>query len=69
MKYKFEAFEKLKEFKAEVEKQIGKNILTLRSDVGREYLSHEFLDHFIEHGILSQWTPLGPSHTTRKSIF
>ena len=37
MKYKSEAFEKLKEFKTEVEKQLGRSIKTLRSDRGGEY--------------------------------
>ena len=32
MKYKSETFEKFKEFKAEVEKQLGKSIKTLRYD-------------------------------------
>ena len=57
MKYKLEAFEKFKEFKNEVEKQLGKSIKTLRSDRGGEYLSQEFLDYLVEDGIQSQWTP------------
>ena len=32
MKYKYETFEKFKEFRTEVEKQLGKSIKTLRSD-------------------------------------
>ena len=32
MKQKFEAFEKYKEFKAEVENQLGKHIKAIRSD-------------------------------------
>ena len=32
MKYKSETFEEFKEFRAEVEKQLGKSIKTLRSD-------------------------------------
>ena len=32
MKQKFEAFEKYKEFKAEVENQLGKRIKAIRSD-------------------------------------
>ena len=32
MKQKFEAFEKYKEFKAEVENQLGKHIKDIRSD-------------------------------------
>ena len=40
MKYKSESFERFKEFKNEVEKQTGKQIKTLRSDRGGEYLSN-----------------------------
>ena len=36
MKYKLEAFEKFKEFKIEVEKQLRKSIKTLRSNRGGE---------------------------------
>ena len=42
MKYKSEAFEKFKEFRHEVEKQLDKSIKTIRSDRGGEYLSQEF---------------------------
>jgi transposase InsO family protein len=59
MRHKSESFEKFKEFKAEVEKLLGKSIKTLRSDRGGEYLSHEFTDYLKLHGILSQWTPPG----------
>ncbi|KAM1815640.1 hypothetical protein ACFX15_000169 [Malus domestica] len=59
MKYKSESFERFKEFKNEVEKQTGKQIKTLRSDRGGEYLSNEFLDYLKECGIISQWTPPG----------
>ena len=48
MKYKLEAFEKFKEFRIKVEKQLGKSIKTLRSDRGGEYLSQEFLDYLVE---------------------
>ena len=57
MKYKSESFEKFKEYRSEVEKQIGKSIKTLRSDRGGEYLSTEFTEYLKENGILSQWTP------------
>ena len=57
MKYKSESFEKFKEYRNEVEKQIGKSIKTLRSDRGGEYLSTEFTEYLKENGILSQWTP------------
>ena len=53
MKYKSKAFEKFKEFKNEVEKQLGKIIKTLRSDRGGEYLSQEFLNYLVDHGIQS----------------
>ena len=53
MKFKFEAFEKFKEFRNEVKKQTGKSIKTLRSDQGGEYLSQEFLDYLKENEILS----------------
>ena len=53
MKYKSETFEKFKEFKAEVEKQLGKSIKTLRSDWGGEYLSQEFQSYLRDNGILS----------------
>ncbi|MDD0451916.1 hypothetical protein PSZ91_23925, partial [Shigella sonnei] len=47
------------EFKAQAENQTGKNVKTLRSDRGGEYLSTEF-NHFLkEHGIASQLTPPG----------
>ncbi|GKA53793.1 zinc finger, CCHC-type containing protein [Tanacetum coccineum] len=40
MKYKHEVFEKFKVFQNEVENQLGKKIKAIRSDRGREYLSH-----------------------------
>ena len=42
LKHKSDSFEKFKEFKAEVEKQRGGSIKTLRSDRGGEYLSLGF---------------------------
>ena len=57
MVYKYEAFEKFKESKNEMEKQLGRSIKTLRSDMGGEYLSQEFLDYIGDNGILSKWTP------------
>ncbi|RVW25356.1 Retrovirus-related Pol polyprotein from transposon TNT 1-94 [Vitis vinifera] len=53
MQRKSEAFEKFKEFRAKVEKQLSKSIKTLRSDRGGEYLVYEFKDYLIENGILS----------------
>ena len=57
MRYKYEAFEKFKEFRNEVEKQLGRSIKSLKSDRGGEYLSQAFLDYLRDNGILSQWTP------------
>lgn len=59
MKHKSESFEKFKEFKNEVQNQLGKRIKMLRSDRGGEYLSQEFRDHLGECGIISQLTPPG----------
>ena len=57
MRCKSEAFEKFKEFRNEVEKQLGRSIKALRPDRGGEYLSQTFLDYLRDNGILSQWTP------------
>ncbi|KAL0405429.1 UNVERIFIED_CONTAM: Retrovirus-related Pol polyprotein from transposon TNT 1-94 [Sesamum latifolium] len=59
MRYKFEAFERFKEYRLEVENQTNRKIKALRSDRGGEYLSGEFIDYLKENGILSQWTPPG----------
>lgn len=59
MKYKSETFERFKDFRHEVENQLGRRIKKLRSDRGGEYLSAEFIDYLKENGILSQWTPPG----------
>ena len=57
MRYKSEALEMFKEFRNEVEKQLGRSIKSLRSDRGGDYLSEAFLDYLKDNGILSQWTP------------
>ena len=57
IKHKSETFEKFKEFKQEVENQLGRKIKMLRSDRGGEYLSLEFHDYLKECGIVSQFTP------------
>ena len=53
IKHKFEAFEKFKEFKHEVEKQTGKSIKVLRSDRGGEYLNQKFLRYLKNNSIVS----------------
>ena len=59
MRQKFEAFEKFKEFRAEVENQLGKCIRAIRSDRGGEYLLGDFKDYLTENGIISQLTAPG----------
>ena len=56
MRQKSEAFEKFKEFRTEVENQLGKHIKVIRSDRGGEYLIGDFKDYLIENGIVSQLT-------------
>ena len=59
MKQKSKSFEKFKEFKAEVENQLGKHIKAIRSDRGGEYLLVDFKDYLTENGIISQLTAPG----------
>ena len=59
MKRKSEAFEKFKEFRAEVENQLGKRIKAIRSDRGGEYLLGDFKDYLTENGTVSQLTAPG----------
>ena len=59
MRHKSETFEKFKEFKSEVENQLGKKIKTLRNDRGRDYLNQEFTNYLKGCGIIPQLTPPG----------
>ena len=59
MKWKSETFENFKEFRAEVENQLGKHIKAIRFDCGGEYLIGDFKDYLTENGIISQFTALG----------
>ena len=59
MKQKSEAFEKFKEFRVEVENQLGKRIKAIRFDRGGEYLLGDFKDYLTENGIISQLTAPG----------
>ena len=59
MKRKSEAFEKFKEFRAEVENQLGKHIKAIQSDHVGEYLLGDFKDYLTQNGIVSQLTTLG----------
>ena len=56
---KSEAFEKFKDFLAEIEKQLDINIKSLWSDRGGEYLSGDFDKYLLDNGILSQLSALG----------
>ena len=57
MRHKSEALERFKEFKNEVQNQLGKSIKTLRSDRGGEYLSQSFDELLKECESVSQLTP------------
>ena len=59
MKWKSEAFEKFKEFRVEVENQLGKRIKAIRSNRGGEYLLRDFKDYLSQNGIVSQLIALG----------
>lgn len=51
MSCKDKIFDKFKENRAEVEKQLGKSIKILRSNRGGEYHFENFLEHLIENEI------------------
>ena len=56
LRKKSETFKKFKEFKAYAEKKFGLKILAVRSDNGGEYLSNEFKQYFLDHGIRHELT-------------
>ena len=49
MRWKFEVFEKFKEFRAKVENQLGKHIKAIRFDQGGEYLLGDFKDYLTQN--------------------
>jgi transposase InsO family protein len=51
MQKKDQTFSKFREFKALVEKELGKQVKSLRSDNGGEYISNEFTDFCSREGI------------------
>lgn len=57
LKTKDEAFETFKEYRAEVENQIGRRIKELRSDKGGEYMSYIFDSYYRELRIVHFVTP------------
>lgn len=52
------SFERFKEFKTQVEKQIGKHVKELQSNCGGEYMSAEFAQFLKENVIVSQYQQL-----------
>ena len=61
VKTKDEALNCFKIYKAEVENQLEKKIKRVRSDRGGEYLSNEFGEYCVEHGIIHETTaPYSP---------
>jgi transposase InsO family protein len=56
MKQKGKSFQKFREFKARVGKETWQFIITLGSDHGGEYMSHEFHDYCKTTGILQEFT-------------
>ena len=51
MKHKYDAFNCFQQFKALMENQSGHCIKILRTDIGGEYVSNQFLKFFNTHGI------------------
>ena len=56
MRWKSEAYEKFKEFRAKVKNQLGKRIKAIRSDRGGEYLLRDFRNYLTQNWIVSQLT-------------
>ena len=54
MRYKYETFERFKEFRNEEEKQLGRSIKSLRLNRGGEYLSQAFLGYLRDNETLSK---------------
>jgi hypothetical protein len=56
LKFKSEALEKFKEWKALREKQSGKQVKRFRTDGGGEYTSMKFVEYLKSEGILKETT-------------
>ena len=59
IRHKSEALEKFKEYKAETEEQLDKNMKKLRFYRGGEFLSGDFKEYSVENRIISQLTAPG----------
>ena len=57
LKTKDEAFHYFKIFEVEVENQRERKIKHLRDDLGGEYISNEFSQFYVDHGIVHKVTP------------
>jgi transposase InsO family protein len=56
LKYKSEALEKIKEWKALRKKESGKQVKRFRTDGGGEYTSKKFAEYLKSEGILKEMT-------------
>ena len=57
LKTKDEALHYFKIYKAKVENQLERKVKQLRSDREGEYISSEFSEFYVEHGIIHERTP------------
>jgi transposase InsO family protein len=55
LREKYDAFEKLKKFKALSENQTGRKLKEIRSDKGGEFLSRDFKEFCDRHGIKREY--------------
>lgn len=70
LKNKSEVFEKFKEFKSMVERQIDRKIKILRSDNGTEFVNGAFDNYLKENGIVRQLTvPYTPQQNGCNAVY
>jgi hypothetical protein len=60
--YRLEALEKLRQWKAPSEKELGEQVKRFRTDGGDEYTSEKFADHPKSEGIQKETTKTYTSH-------
>jgi hypothetical protein len=60
LKYKSEALDKFKEWKALTEKEMGKQVKRFRTDGGGEYTSKIFAEYLKSEGIIKETTTPNP---------